>query len=181
MNTDLQNNNFIVLKQFITPQEAQILATCFEEDALAKGFTGDPQSPNSYSRYNYRHFVHLLCSKTKELSDLYQGKVLPTYSYARIYLEGGTLSPHMDREACEISVTLCLQKSMDWPLHIKKPDGTTASIELEPGDAMVYRGCVAEHWRNTYTGNKHTQVFLHYVDLEGANMQHYFDKLRGNQ
>jgi hypothetical protein len=76
---------------------------------------------------------------------------------------------------------LCIQKDINWPIHIKKSDGTIASIELEPGDAMMYRGCVAEHWRDTYTGNKHTQVFLHYVDLEGPNMHHYFDRPRRNE
>lgn len=176
MNTDLLNNNFVLLKKFITAGHAEKLATCFEKDAVEKGFEGDKQSPNSLTRYNYRHFVHLLCSKTKELSDIYQGSLLPTYSYARIYLEGGTLRRHTDRNACEISITLCLQKDIDWPLYIKKPDETTVSIELEPGDAIMYRGCVAEHWRDVYIGTKHTQVFLHYVDLDGPNMQHYFDR-----
>lgn len=166
-----------MLKQFLDVCEAEKLAKQFEQDALTKNFTGDRQSPNSYARYNYRHFVHLLCSKTKELSDVYQGKLLPTYSYARIYLDGGTLVPHTDRKACEVSITLCLQKSKDWPLYIKNPNEITVSIELEPGDALMYRGCVAEHWRENYTGSKHTQVFLHYVDLEGPNMQHYFDRL----
>jgi hypothetical protein len=177
MNIALQNNNYIVLRGFIEPQEAEKLAVQFEQDAINKNFVGDSQSLNSRTRYNYRHFVHLLCSKTKELSDLYQGKLLPTYSYARVYLEGGTLLPHVDRKACEVSVTLCLQKSVDWPIYIRKPDGTVVSVELEPGDAIMYRGCVAEHWRDTYVGGKHTQVFLHYVDLEGPNMPHYFDRL----
>jgi hypothetical protein len=180
MNTDLESNNFVLIKHFITPEYAEELATGFEKDAVEKGFLGDSQFPNSLARYNYRHFVHLLCSKTKELSDVYQGKLLPTYSYARIYLKDGTLLPHTDREACEVSVTLCAQKSIDWPIYIKKPSGAVVSIELEPGDALMYRGCVAEHWRDLYTGSKHTQVFLHYVDLEGPNMQHYFDRLRGS-
>lgn len=179
MNTDLLNNNYVVLRKFIEPHEAKHLAERFELDAVSKNFKGDSQCPNSYARYNYRHFVHLLCSKTKELSDLYQGKLLPTYSYARIYLEGGTLNRHTDRQACEVSVTLCLQKNSDWPIYIKKPDDSVVSFELEPGDALIYRGCVAEHWRDVYSGDKHTQVFLHYVDLEGPNMQHYFDRQGG--
>jgi hypothetical protein len=181
MNIDLQNNNYIVLRNFIPATQAEELSVIFEADAKLKGFSGDRQSPNSHSRYNYRHFVHLLCSKTKELSDVYQGKLLPTYSYARIYLDGGTLVPHTDRKACEVSVTLCLQKNINWPIFIRKPDGSVVSFELEPGDALMYRGCVAEHWRDAYTGSKHTQVFLHYVDLEGPNMQHYFDRLREKQ
>lgn len=179
MNIDLLNNNYVVLRRFISAQEARELAGQFEHDAINKKFGGDPQFPNSYARYNYRHFVYLLCSKTKELSDIYQGKLLPTYSYARVYLTGGVLEPHVDRKACEVSVTLCLSKDSDWPIFIKNPNGDTIEIELESGDAVLYRGCIAEHWRNKYTGNKHVQAFLHYVDLDGPNMQQYFDKLRG--
>lgn len=179
MNTDLKENNFVLIKQFITPTHAEELATGFEKDAAVKGFLGDAQSPNSMARYNYRYFLHLLCSKTQEISTIYEGKVLPTYCYARIYLNEATLLPHKDRDACEISVTLCLRKEIDWPIFIKKPDGSTAKLELEPGDAMMYRGCIAEHWREDYTGAKHIQVFLHYVDIEGPNMLHYFDRLRG--
>lgn len=181
MNTDLLNNNYVVIRQFITVCEADKLAKQFEQDAVDKKFSGDLQFPNSYARYNYRHFLYLLCYKTNELSDLYQGKLLPTYSYARIYLNGGVLNPHTDRDACEVSVTLCLSKDIDWPIFIKNPNGDTIGVELEPGDAVLYRGCIAEHWRDTYTGNKHVQVFLHYVDLNGPNMQEYFDRLRENK
>ena len=177
MNTDLVNNNFVVLKNFISANEAKELADQFEQEAVLKNFVGDSQSPKSHARYNYRHFIYLLCAKTEEVSKIYAGKLLPTYSYARIYLEGGTLEPHLDRESCEVSITLCIHKDINWPIHIKKPDGAIASIELEPGDAAMYRGCIAEHWRDIYTGSKHTQVFLHYVDLEGKNIKHYFDKL----
>lgn len=181
MNIDLLNNNYIVIRRFIDTQEAENLAKQFEQDAVNKKFSGDPQSPNSYARYNYRYFLHLLCCKTKELSNLYQGKLLPTYSYARVYLNGGTLNSHTDRKACEVSVTLCLSKDIDWPIYIKKPNEEVVEIELEPGDAVLYRGCIAEHWRNSYNGSKHVQAFLHYVDLDGPNLQHYFDKLKGHE
>lgn len=180
MNTDLKENNFVLIKEFITPAHAKELATSFEKDAVDKNFTGDWAVPNSYSRYNYRYFTHLLCCKTAEVSNVYGGKVIPTYCYARVYFNGATLVPHTDKEACEVSVTLCLKKDNDWPIFIKKPDGNSVAVELEPGDAMMYRGCIAEHWREDYTGAKHVQVFLHYVDIEGPNRQHYFDRLRGS-
>ncbi len=177
MNTDLLNNNYIVLPGFIEPHEAKSLAEQFERDALTKNFSEDWAVSKSRSRYNYRHFVHLLCSKIDVVGSIYGRKLLPTYSYGRIYLNEAVLVPHTDKEACEISITLCLSKDVDWPIFIRKPDGSAVSFELEPGDALMYRGCVAEHWRNKYQGNKHIQVFLHYVDLDGPNMLHYFDRL----
>ena len=35
-------------------------------------------------------------------------------------------------------------------------------VNLNPGDMLVYRGDLLEHWREEYTGNYCVQVFLHY-------------------
>ena len=35
-------------------------------------------------------------------------------------------------------------------------------VDLEPGDMLVYRGCILEHWRESFQGNNCAQVFLHY-------------------
>jgi len=48
-------------------------------------------------------------------------------------------------------------------------------INLEDGDAVIYRGCDVEHWRNEYKSDYHAQVFLHYVNKNGPNAKHYKD------
>ena len=48
---------------------------------------------------------------------------------------------------------------------------------LEEGDAMVYKGCEVEHWREPYNeGTKLAQVFLHYVDANGPHAEWKNDK-----
>jgi hypothetical protein len=82
---------------------------------------------------------------------------------------------HSDK-ACEISITVNLSSDAEWPIFIQKPDCTEAAVELKPGDAMLYLGCVADHWREPYTGNNYAQVFMHYVRRDGPNAWAYFDK-----
>jgi hypothetical protein len=140
------------------------------------GWEKDCQAPNSPAIYNFKPFLELLCEKTLEVSSLIQETVLPTYCYARIYKGPEVLVRHRDRPACEVSLTLHLGGDAEWPIFIQKPDGTEASVTLNPGDAMVYLGCVADHWREQYTGTSYSQVFMHYVRSNGPNAWAYFDR-----
>ena len=88
-------------------------------------------------------FLELLTEKTPEVSRAIEEHVLPTYTYARIYKNGAILKPHMDRDACEISLTVHLDGDMGWPIFVQTPDGSDVEVILEPGDALVYLGCEA--------------------------------------
>jgi hypothetical protein len=121
-------------------------------------------------------FVRLLVDKVPEVARLLKEAVLPTYVYARIYKHGSVLERHRDRPACEISLTLNLAKDTDWPIYFQKPDGPEVAIELEPGDAVLYLGCISDHWRNNFSGNEYSQVFMHYVRAFGENSWAFFDK-----
>ena len=39
--------------------------------------------------------------------------------------------------------------------------------DLDPGDAVIYNACKIAHWRETYEGDYHMQVFFHYVNKKG--------------
>jgi predicted 2-oxoglutarate/Fe(II)-dependent dioxygenase YbiX len=104
--------------------------------------------------------------------------VIPTYTYARVCKNGSILERHRDREACEISITLHLSGDNKWPIHIQKPNGEEVELVLESGEAMMYLGCSADHWRNQFQGQEYVQVFLHYVRSRGENAWAAFDKIR---
>jgi hypothetical protein len=140
--------------------------------------TTDPQAPNSLAMYNYLPFVKLLVKKINHVATILEEDVLPTYSYTRIYTQGEVLDRHRDRPACEISLTLNLKKDTDWPIWFQKPDGEEISIELNQGDAVMYLGEIADHWRNAYQGQEHVQLFLHYVRAEGSKYWAVFDQLK---
>jgi len=178
MNLDITTNNYIYLPNFIDSDTAKQLAIEFKEFTINNNSTGDGQAPNSSVEYNYIGFLELLCEKTPEVSKFLGEKVLPTYSYARIYKEDSDLKKHSDREACEISLTIHLDGDCDWPIYIKKPNGEEVSLNLKSGDAMMYLGCEAEHWREQFCGKEYIQVFLHYVKSRGENSFAYFDKVK---
>jgi len=177
MNVQLEQNNFLFVPNFISLEHAQVLQKQFVELEASGQYDKDNQAPNSPAIYNFKPFLELLCQKTHEVSKLIDEPVLPTYTYARIYKNGETLSRHRDRPACEISLTLNIGGDADWDIGIQKPSGEEISLNLKQGDAVIYLGCVADHWRNTpFTGQNYSQVFLHYVQSNGPNAWAYFDK-----
>jgi len=118
----------------------------------------------------------ILQHKVEETTGL---KLLPTYSYFRVYRPGDELTSHQDRPACEISTTVCFNfwyndPSYSWPIFM---DGTP--IDLQPGDMAIYRGIDVEHWREKFTAPDdawQVQGFFHYVDANGPHTEWKYDK-----
>lgn len=175
MKQEIANNGYIRIPEFISKDEAFALSFQFREYAV-NNCGGDVYVPNSHTQYNFIPFVRLLVKKIPEVSMLFGEEVLPTYTYARVYNNGSSLQRHQDRPACEISITLNLSKSHDWPICFRRPDGSEVAVELGPGDAALYRGCAVEHWREQFVGDEYVQVFLHYVRSHGENAWAFFDK-----
>lgn len=107
-------------------------------------------------------------------------ELMPTYSYARLYKNGNTLAKHVDRPACEVSVTIQLGRSHHyaWPIYM---DGNR--VDLAEGDGVIYSGCNIEHWRNTCDGPDgyySGQVFVHFVRKNGPYAEHAGDLQKRN-
>jgi predicted 2-oxoglutarate/Fe(II)-dependent dioxygenase YbiX len=181
MNQKLLDNNYIIIPNFISSYRANKLKDEFVEFSQKNNLKGDSQIPTSSSDYNYISFLELLCEKTPEVSEILEETVLPTYTYARVYKNGSILEKHSDRDSCEISLTLHLGGDKPWLIWIKTPEGEDRSVELNPGDAMMYRGTIAEHWRDEYVGNEYVQVFFHYVRSRGDCAYTYFDIVRDKE
>lgn len=176
MRIQIIQNNYLYVPEFISRDDAQDLAKQFKEHSEKFNLQGDSQAPNSASMYNFMPFVRLLIEKVPEATALLGEKVLPTYTYARVYKHGSVLERHRDRPACEISFTLNLSKDADWPIWFQRPDGSETSVELNLGDAVLYLGCQADHWRTKFEGQEYTQLFMHYVRSYGTKSWAYFDK-----
>lgn len=177
MNQTLEQNNFLFVPSFISKERAQTLQKQFKELEESGKYTKDEQAPNSPAIYNFKPFLELLCQKTNEVTNLIEESVLPTYTYARIYKNGEVLARHRDRPACEISLTINIDGDAPWAIGIQKPLGEEINLDLNQGDAMLYLGCVADHWRDTpFSGQNYSQLFLHYVRSNGPNAWAYFDK-----
>jgi hypothetical protein len=171
----LLERNFLVVRNFLDQPTAKQLAAEFKVFAAEHGHS-DELVPESLNWYNCLPFVRMMVDKIPQCEILSGLKLLPTYTYARHYNQTGAILPrHTDRPSCEVTLTVNLDKTVDWPIHIETADGVSTAIELEPGDAAMYLGCVSPHWREAYTGDDHVQVFIHYVDAYGPNANNFFD------
>lgn len=175
MKVQLITNNYLHIPKFISKENALDLAKQFKDHADKFNLLGDSQVPISRGMHNFIPFVRLLVEKIPHVSELIDEPVLPTYSYARIYERNAVLERHRDRAACEISITLNLNKDHEWPIYFQKPDKSEIGIDLEPGDAILYLGCQADHWRLRFNGTEYAQVFLHYVRSYGSRAWAVFD------
>lgn len=176
MNYLLETNNYLHLPGVLSSARALALAQGLDVFHQAHPVPSDDQVPGAPCAYDYLPFIRLLVEKIPMVESCCGEQVLPTYAYGRIYGKGQALAPHLDRDACELSVTLNLDCDQVWPISIAKPGGEVACLALEPGDAMMYLGCVASHWRDPFPGERCTQVFLHYVFSYGSRAHAYFDK-----
>ena len=182
-------NNYKVIKQAISKELADFVysyfltkrkvARVFFDDRYISPFNNDwgvwndPQVPETYSHYSDIAMETLLEKLVEPMSKETGLNLIPTYSYARIYKKGDVLKRHKDRYSCEVSMTMNLGGD-PWPIYLE-PSGETdkegVKIDLEPGDALIYRGCEVEHWREVFEGENCGQVFLHYNDASGENAE----------
>ena len=102
----------------------------------------------------------------------------PTYSFSRVYQEGEELLPHTDRPSCEISATINVACTGEiWPIWMQYEDNGPVKCMLSPGDAVIYKGCEATHWRRKLSkGRINVQFMLHYVVKNGPHAEYKFDK-----
>jgi hypothetical protein len=142
-----------------------------ETDGVAEG---------SYGWYGRPAFDALLEFFRPRVERAVGAPLAPTYSYIRCYVAGSRLSPHRDRHACEISVTLPIVAAapLSWPIFVAPdlPAADPVRVELSPGDALAYRGCELAHWREPLAQAWSLHLFLHYVRRDGPHASWKFDR-----
>lgn len=158
-------------------------------------FHHDPeeqQVKGSLSRYNHPKYKELSYTIKNIVESIIDCDLFPTYYYDRFYFDGQELRPHVDRPACEISVSLHLQSNPDnvsWPIVVRTPQEFHEKAFLSPGDGLLYKGCERPHWREKIVRPKkkffskkenfwYHQIFFHYVLADGLRVEFAGD--RGN-
>ena len=164
------------------------------------------QVEGSIARYWHPQYTDVPTKIRLILEQAIGRKLYNTYYYDRFYFPGQALTIHADRPACEISVSVHVSTNIEenWPIWIKTPDiftdsskmeliskGENRSVDLGPGDGMVYKGCERPHWRDPMPGLIETalakakgyqvhslyyhQIFFHYVLQDGIRAHHAWD------
>jgi hypothetical protein len=143
----------------------------------------EQQVNGSLARYNHPKFKYTHSQIRLKLQKILGEKLYNTYYYDRFYFAGQRLYRHTDRDACEISLTYQISSNSKepWPICFETPKGEEKYVLLNDGDAVLYKGCERDHWREPLPSNLslidkikrkkddtyHHQVFFHYVRANG--------------
>ena len=198
---DYHANGYAHIRGLISPEVAQAFVATFKKDVGEGALPVDriTEFPNLLTRPAfevYGHFYPLmlffLWGVTPIMNQIVGRELLPTYDYLRIYREGDICRVHHDRQSCEHSLSLTLDYSDGevWPLEIESEksepssrveedfgSGSYASVPMQVGDAVLYRGVNHRHGRTQPNPNAWSvHLFLHWVDRDGPHKDHAFDK-----
>ena len=193
--SNFKKQKYLIIKKAISNDMANFIygyfsfkrrvAKKFFEERYISPFTtewgvwNDEQVPNTYCHYADIVMETLLERVRPKIEKETKLKLIPTYSFARLYKTGDILKRHKDRFSCEISATMFLGGE-PWELYIE-PSGQEnkkgIKILQKPGDILIYSGCELEHWREAFKGKNCCQVFLHYNKAGSTQAkQNKFDK-----
>jgi hypothetical protein len=170
---DFDKNGYVHLKGFLDLNNCKELTQELNK-YIERGETNkDPQCLLSEAIHGTPTFDKLLEDLLPHFEQACGKRLYPTYSYARLYKPGEELKKHTDRPACEISATVTLGfEGNPWSIYM-----AGNKVNMQVGDAVLYRGMEIEHWREKYTeGQWQAQVFLHYVDADGPHADQKYDK-----
>jgi len=166
------DKDYIIIPQAVSAELCKFISLEFSmmEDVFKNLYPGAKLSDlcdNTFARYSPLMMEALGMHIQPQIEAAVNMQLYPTYSYARIYYEGSELEPHFDRASSEVTVSVCLEKQVDWPIYIRNAQGVTHEINLEVGDIVIYSGRLNEHWRKPLQGAKQIQAFLQYVNAKG--------------
>lgn len=215
-NRHFDKNGFLVVKNLIDtkdllfdlsdlPKKSGTLNYYYGKSDKFDYVEDEVQVNGAVSRYSYPGYRHVHYELKTKIEQIIGKKLYPTYYFDRFYYPGQKLAYHVDRPACEISVSINIQTNLEtpWPLFLRSTEtfnkdrtmvlesGRVYGVNLDPGDGVIYKGCERPHWReempteyiNTWYGKKvekeglfYHQVFFHYVLQDGIRAHFAFDK-----
>ncbi len=172
MNPELRKRGYIACKGLLEPSLARVMyRTLLLQQWRGETFR-DNHIPTAASVSNLAPTDALLLELWPKIETISGCRLVPTYSYARLYFHDDSLIRHHDRQSCEVSVSI----------HLGRDEGEGSlcfapgdRVEMEQGDGAVYLGVETDHWRERFTGHTLGQIFLHYVVAGGRFAHNYFD------
>lgn len=197
---DYARDGFATLRGLVPAEVAQAFLSQLKADLDAAGTSmvslyrpAPIMNKSAVELYggDYKPMLGFLWALTPTICEATGKDLLPTYNFFRIYREAAVCRVHSDRPACEhsLSLTLAYSDARPWPFEIgsepiDEPGGIEstfegaphASISMQPGDAVLYRGIDYRHGRVSPNPNRWSaHMFLHWVDRNGPHADEAFD------
>ena len=169
------------VKGLIDTQTIKTISQYFENKINRGEWVEEAKLTEEPSRLKYYAdpLIEVMLKECQHKIEQHTGLLLePTYSFSRVYQEGEELTPHTDRPSCEISVTINVACTGGiWPIWMQYESNDPVKCLLNPGDAVIYKGCEVTHWRRKLPkGQINVQFMLHYVAKNGSYAEYKFDK-----
>ena len=138
---------------------------------------GDKQS-NRYKMYNEPLSRFLQYELLSLIEKITEKKLRPTYTYLSSYVNQSVLPPHTDRDECQYTVSLLVNKDdIKWPLYVAKTKSVKKSINpnlskenyheihTDINDFAIFCGRTRVHYREPYEGTFYDAILLHYNEI----------------
>lgn len=194
-NKIFNRHGYLILKNFVSPQNLyhpdpglETGELIYEKNGNISFIPVEHQVIGSMSRYSFPGYKNAQFAIKQSLEKIIKKELNCTYYYDRFYFPGQKLNKHIDRDSCEISVSIHVgsNANIQWPFYLIDKLGNKDEVYLEPGDAILYMGCEVCHWRDAMPGIKRNkikkifklpriyyhQIFFHYVLQDGKRV-HY--------
>lgn len=185
---DYEKQQYQLVKNLISQDLCQLAGQSFvfsEADFKYKNPLlplGDGQVSGFWHSYGHPVSESLGLMLLPKIEKIINEKLIPTYSYARIYRNGAILKEHRDRPSCEVSVSIQLAA-----VNVKNKNGWGLTMGdktffLSNGDGIVYNGLKVPHKRDELfcePNGFQVQMFCHYVKANGRFAHWAYDKRIG--
>lgn len=186
-NSDFEKNGYLIVHNFHDishfiekPSEERGVKKYIDKTNFVFSNSQD-QVPGSLSIYNDPRKKYDHTQIRFKLEKILGKELYNTYYYERFYFCGQKLESHLDRDACEVSVSIHISTDVKtpWPFAIQTPNGEEHSLILNPGDAVIYKGRERPHWRDVIPyeneNQYYHQIFFHYVLANGDFVSSAYD------
>ena len=188
---DFAGNGYAVLRGLVAPEIAERLLKRLWTDLREKQVTTFAPTEDMVGHLgidvhggDYLPFSDFHWGMTPAIEQAAGAELLPSYCHYRMYMKGARCRVHSDRPGSEVALSLTLGYSdgLPWSLIVGSIPGATpspksddfgkepsATVELMPGDALLYRGVELRHGRLDPNPNRWSaHLFMMWVKRGGA-------------
>ena len=195
-----RTDGYVLLERLFSPLVLAAFRARLQQDLNLMGSRDFVRTNNLLTKpsievysLEYPPMATFLWALTPRIAQVAGCELMPSYAYFRIYQQGDVCRVHSDRPACEHSLSLTVElgekipwalsfekRHLDHPLAAVDPDfggEDFASLAMNAGDAVMYRGVNHRHGRLEPNPNSWSaHMFLHWVDAAGPYASHAFDR-----